>query len=88
MTKFENEMRTHINHAKKRLDNDFLGSREAMFELAEERAKQFQLACDVIFGEEEREILLSLIVGSMFQAFSYGFGIGKVEGETLQKIIL
>ena len=59
-----------------------------MFELAEERAKQFQLACDVVLDKEEREILLSLIAGSMFQAFSYGFGIGKVEGETLQKIIL
>ena len=88
MAKFEKQKKTHIYHAKKRLDNDFLGSREAMFELAEEKSKQFQVACDVVFGNEEREILMALIGGSMLQAFSYGYGIGKVEGETLQKVIL
>ncbi|MBZ4646956.1 MAG: hypothetical protein PWR27_542 [Petroclostridium sp.] len=88
MVDFQARMKQNISQAKERLDSDFMGSKEAMLSLAVEKVRQFQIASDTVFENEEKEILTLLIVGSMFQAFSYGYGIGKVEGETLQKVIL
>ncbi|NLY42517.1 MAG: hypothetical protein GX066_00755 [Clostridiaceae bacterium] len=81
-------MRENIFLARERLDNDFAGSKEAMLEIALDKVKQFQIASDTIIECEEKEILTLLILAGMFQAFSLGYGIGKVEGETLKKIIL
>lgn len=88
MSEFEQKMKENIRFARKRLDTDFNGSREAMLSQAKEKVKQFQVACDSILDKEEKELLILLIVGSMFQSFSYGYGIGKIEGETLQKVML
>ena len=84
MSDFQTKMKENIFQAKKRLDNDFAGSKEAMFEIALDKVKEFQVAADTIFENEEKEILALLIVAGMFQAFSFGYGIGKVEGETLK----
>ena len=85
---FEKAMKKNITEAKERLESDFLGSREAMLLQAEDRVKQYQVASDTILGNEEKEILTLMLLSSMFQTFSYGYGIGKVEGETLEKIVL
>ena len=81
-------MKFHLNEAQERLGNDFSASREAMLSIAQEKVKQFQLASASIIENEEKEILMLMIVGAMFQSFSYGYGIGKVEEETLQKIVM
>ncbi len=88
MNKFENRMKFYLNEAQYRLGNDFSASREAMLSIAKDKVKQFQLASDNAMKNEEKEILMLMIVGSMFQAFSYGYGIGKVEEESLQKIVM
>lgn len=88
MTEFEVKMKQNLAEAKERLNTDFMASREAMLSVAMDKVKQYQIASDTIIESEEKEILTLLIVGAMFQAFSYGYGIGKVEGETLKKVIL
>ena len=85
---FEQKMKENIKQAKKRLDSDFKGSKEAMLLQAMDKVKQFQIACDTILGMEEKEILTFMLLNSMFQTFSYGYGIGRVEGETLEKVVL
>ncbi len=88
MSEFNQRMKRNINHAQERLDTDFIGSKEAMLLIAKEKVREFQIASDTIIHDEVQDILSLLIVGGMYQAFSYGYGIGKVEGETLKKIIL
>jgi len=81
-------MKENIKLAQSRLDSDFTGSKQAMILQALDKVRQFQVVCDTVFEEEEKEYLALLIAGSMFQSFSYGYGIGKIEGETLRKIVL
>jgi len=88
MTEFEAKMRAHMEHASSRLENDFMGSKQAMILQAMDKVREFQLACDTILEEDAKEFLTLLIIGSMFQSFSYGYGIGKIEGETLKKVML
>ncbi|MCG8501852.1 MAG: hypothetical protein MJB12_15815 [Firmicutes bacterium] len=88
MIEFEKKMKKNLTEASERLNSDFMASKEAMLSLAIDKVKQFQIASDTIIENEEKEILTLTLVGAMFQAFSYGYGIGKVEGETLKKVIL
>ena len=88
MADFQTQMKQNIHQARERLNTDFMGSKEAMLSMAVDKVQQFQVASETILNDEEKEILILFMVNNMFQAFSYGYGIGKVEGETLKKVIL
>ncbi|HEX2946865.1 MAG TPA: hypothetical protein VHT96_13005 [Clostridia bacterium] len=85
---FEKMMRLYLKQARLKLDGDLSGTREAIRLIAGEKMRDFVEAMDMGLGKEEREFLKTLIITSMHQSFCYGYGIGKIEGNTKDKIYL
>jgi hypothetical protein len=87
-SEIENIIRKYLSEAKERLDSDFIGSREAIKEISDEKVKEFILYADMKFGKKEAELLKALYASSMCQAFCYGYGLGKAEETANRKILL
>lgn len=85
---FETIIKDYLHQGKDKLENDLAGTREAIKLIAKDKTKNFMRTMDMGLSEEERNCLQSLIVTSMYQSFCYGYGIGKIEGETKQKVCL
>lgn len=85
---FENIIKEYLHQGKEKLENDLAGTREAIKIIAKDKTKNFMRTMDMGLSEEERDCLHSLIVTSMYQSFCYGYGIGKIEGDTKQKVCL
>lgn len=86
--KFENVIKDYLHQGKEKLEKDLTGTREAIKLIAKDKTKSFMRTMDIGLNEEERECLHSLIITSMYQSFCYGYGIGKIEGDTKQKVFL
>ncbi|HCS75882.1 MAG TPA: hypothetical protein DIW17_18670 [Clostridiales bacterium] len=71
-----------------RLDDQYVGTKEAIQLIAEEKAGEFILIGDIGLTRAEKQLLMNLIAGSMMQSFSLGYGVGKVEGETKKAVFL
>lgn len=84
----ESIIRKYLSEAKSRLDTDFLGSREAIKEISDEKVREFLVYTDLSFGEKDRELLKTLYASSMCQAFCYGYGLAKAEEASNRKILL
>ncbi len=87
-TEFEKTIKEYLKHAREKLKNDLVGTREAIKMIAAEKARYFIEAMDVGLNVEERDFLGKLIISSMYQSFCYGYGIGKIEGKTQSRIYL
>lgn len=85
---FENTIKEYIRQGKTKLENDLSGTREAIKLIAKDRTKDFIKTMDKGLDKGEREFLSTLIVSSMYQSFCYGYGIGKIEGKTSDKVYL
>ncbi|MCX7709757.1 MAG: hypothetical protein N2484_07885 [Clostridia bacterium] len=85
---FENAIREYLKQGKEKLDKELQGTREAIKLIAKDKTKEFMQAMDKGLDKDEREFLSALIVSSMYQSFCYGYGIGKIEGRTNNKIYL
>ncbi|MDF2988148.1 MAG: hypothetical protein K0R50_3658 [Eubacterium sp.] len=86
--KFEAVIKEYLHQGKEKLEKDLAGTREAIKLIAKDKTKNFMRTMDLGLSEEERNCLNSLIITSMYQSFCYGYGIGKIEGDTKQKICL
>jgi len=86
--KFESILKDYLRQGKEKLENELTGTREAIKLIAKDKTKNFMMTMDLGLNEEERKCLHSLIVTSMYQSFCYGYGIGKIEGDTKQKVCL
>jgi hypothetical protein len=84
----ESTIREYLKQGKKKLANDLAGTREAIKIIAMEKTREFIMTMDKGLDKQERQFLNSLIIRSMYQSFCYGYGIGKIEGRTNNKIIL
>ncbi|ACL77642.1 hypothetical protein Ccel_3353 [Ruminiclostridium cellulolyticum H10] len=85
---FETIIKEYLHQGKEKLEKDLAGTREAIKLIARDKTRNFMRTMDMGLNEEERDCLHSLIVTSMYQSFCYGYGIGKIEGETKQKVCL
>ena len=87
---FEITIKEYLKQGRKKLENDLAGTREAMKIIADEKTKDFIRTMDKGLDKNEREFLSKVIISSMYQAFSYGYGIGKVEvdGKTNKKVFI
>lgn len=86
--KFETTIKEYLKQGKEKLENDLLGTREAMKIIAGEKTRDFIRTMDKGLDKNEREFLSKVIISSMYQAFTYGYGIGKVEGKTNKKVFI
>lgn len=85
---FEKTIREYLKEGREKLANDLAGTREAIKLIARDKTKDFLKTMDKGLDKEERDFLSALIVTSMYQSFCYGYGIGKIEGHTKNRIIL
>lgn len=85
---FESTIKEYIRQGKSKLENDLVGTREAIRLIAKDRTMDFIKTMDKGLDKGEREFLSTLIVSSMYQSFCYGYGIGKIEGKTSDKVYL
>lgn len=85
---FEDLIREYLKQGKEKLDKELLGTKEAIKLIAKEKTRDFMKAMDKGLDKEEREYLSAAIVSSMYQSFCYGYGIGKIEGRTNNKVFL
>lgn len=85
---FEKTLKLYLKQAKNKLNGDLAGTREAIRLIASDRIKDFIEVMDRGLNKEERDFLKALIITSMHQSFCYGYGIGKIEGHTNDKVYL
>lgn len=85
---FETQIKEYLKQGKKKLYTDLAGTREAIKLIAQENTRDFMKTMDKGLDKAERTYLMNLIVTSMYQSFCYGYGIGKIEGSTNNKIFL
>lgn len=85
---FEKTIKEYIRHGKFKLEKDLAGTREAIRLISNEKVKEFIELTDRGLSKPERELLECTIISGMFQAFCYGYGIGKIEGSTDNRIFL
>ena len=85
---FEKTIKEYLKQGKDKLENDLAGTREAMKIIAGEKTKDFIRTMDKGLDKNERDFLSKVIISSMYQAFTYGYGIGKVEGKTNKKVFI
>lgn len=71
-----------------KLDDQFTGTKQAIQQIADEKAREFMVTGDIGLNMEEKELLAAFIAGGMMQSFSLGYGVGKVEGETKKQVYL
>ena len=85
---FEKTIKEYLKQAREKLNGDLVGTREAIKLIAADKARDFMVTMDRGLDKEEREFLRAIIVTSMHQSFCYGYGIGKIEGNTKDRIFL
>ncbi len=85
---FEKTIREYLKQGQQKLESDLAGTREAIKLIAIEKTKNFMRTMDHGLDREERDYLMALIVTGMHQSFCYGYGIGKIEGKTDNKVFL
>lgn len=85
---FESIIREYLKQGKDKLEKDLIGTREAIKLIASDKTRNFIKTMDRGLSREEREYLNKLIITGMYQAFCYGYGIGKVEGHTNSRVVL
>ncbi len=85
---FEKTIKRYLKQAREKLNGDLSGTREAIKLIAADKARDFIETMDRGLDREEREFLKALIITSMHQSFCYGYGIGKIEGNTNERIFL
>jgi hypothetical protein len=85
---FEKTIKEFLKEGREKLANDLAGTREAIKLIANDKTRDFLKTMDKGLDKEEREFLSGLIVTSMYQSFCYGYGIGKIEGHTNNRVIL
>lgn len=85
---FEKTIREYLRQGREKLDKDLVGTREAIKLIAVDKTRDFMQAMDKGLDQNERDFLSALIVTSMHQSFCYGYGIGKMEGKTNNRIYL
>jgi hypothetical protein len=85
---FERTIKRYLKQARDKLNGDLSGTREAIKLIAADKAKSFIETMDRGLDKEEREFLKALIIASMHQSFCYGYGIGKIEGNTNERVFL
>ena len=71
-----------------KLEDQYHGTKEAIYQIAGEKAGEFIMKGDIGLRMEEKELLIGIMAGSMMQSFSLGYGVGKVEGRTKKPIYL
>jgi outer membrane lipopolysaccharide assembly protein LptE/RlpB len=87
-SEFEKQVREYLNQAKIKLNTDLKGTREAIRIIAQERAREFVQFTDRGLDKDEIKYFINIITSSMCQSFCYGYGIGKLEGVTSNKLFL
>lgn len=85
---FEKTLKLYLKQARDKLNGDLSGTREAIKLIAADKTRNFIEMTDRGLSMEEREFLKALIVTSMRQSFCYGYGIGKFEGNTNERVYL
>ena len=85
---FEKTIKLYLKQGREKLSKDLAGTREAIKLIADDKTRNFLKTMDRGLDKEERNFLSALIVTSMYQSFCYGYGIGKIEGHTNERIIL
>lgn len=85
---FESTIREYLKQGREKLIKDLTGTREAIKIIAKDRTRDFMLVTDRGLNKEERDYLIEVIVSSMYQTFCYGYGIGKIEGSTNNRVFL
>jgi len=85
---FERKIRQYLKLAREKLNGDLIGTREAIKLIAKDKIRCFMETMDKGLSKEERDFLQHLIVTGMNRSFCYGYGIGKLEGDTKERIIL
>lgn len=85
---FEKTIKQYLKQGREKLSRDLAGTREAIKLIADDKTKDFLKTMDRGLDKEERDFLSALIVAGMYQSFCYGYGIGKIEGHTNERIIL
>lgn len=81
-------IKLHTKQGSKKLDDQYMGTKQAIIQIAHEKMQEYMRVGDVGLGLDERNILKDLIANSMMKSFSLGYGIGKVEGSTNKQIRL
>jgi hypothetical protein len=71
----------YIREGKNRLENELAGTRGAIDIISKEKVKKFIKDMDRGLSPQEREHLSASFVISMYQAFCYGYSLGRLEGE-------
>ncbi|NLH97685.1 MAG: hypothetical protein GX477_10180 [Clostridiaceae bacterium] len=87
-TDFEKTLKLYLKQAREKLNGDLAGTREAIRLIAADKTRSFIEMTDRGLSKEERELLKTLIMTSMRQSFCYGYGIGKFEGNTNERVYL
>lgn len=85
---FEKTIKLYLKQGREKLSKDLAGTREAIKLIADDKTRDFLKTMDRGLDREERDFLSALIVTGMYQSFCYGYGIGKIEGHTNERIIL
>jgi hypothetical protein len=85
---FERQMKEYLKQGKEKLEKDLSGTREAIKLIAVDKTRDFVNIVDKGFEKEERDFLVLQIITCMYQSFCYGYGIGKMEGRTSNKVYL
>lgn len=85
---FECTIKEYLKQGKEKLEKDLSGTREAIKLIARDKTRDFIKVMDKGLDKDERDFLNTLIVVSMYQSFCYGYGIGKIEGSTRNRIYL
>lgn len=85
---FEEIIREYLKQGRNKLMNELPGTREAIRLVANEKMRDFMKTTDKGLDRYERNYLTTLIIACMYQAFCYGYGIGKMEGSTKSNIFL
>jgi len=85
---FEKTIKEYLRQGREKLFTDLAGTREAIILIAEDKTKSFMQTMDKGLDKAERDFLRALIVASMYQSFCYGYGIGKIEGHTKNRVYL
>ena len=81
-------IKIYTQEGNKKLNKQYLGTKQAITQIAYEKMQEYMRNADVGVGSEESELLELMIANSMMQSFSLGYGIGKVEGLTNKQIRL
>ncbi|MDP4093989.1 MAG: hypothetical protein Q8920_11585 [Bacillota bacterium] len=85
---FERTIKEYLKQGKEKLEKDLTGTREAIKLIAMDKTRDFIKTMDKGLDQSERDFLSSLIISGMFQSFCYGYGIGKIEGKTNNRVFL